>query len=71
MKYGILFEGWELSKIASNLLPLPRMQLVVALPGLQGLPVPDLPLLDADAPEGARLGVMSGPDHGVDTEHVR
>ena len=47
------------------------MQLVVALPGLQGLPVPDLPLLDADAPEGARLGVMSGPDHGVDTEHVR
>ena len=30
-----------------------------------------LPLLDADAPEGARLGVMSGPDHGVDTEHVR
>ena len=44
---------------------------VVLMSGLEGLSVSGLSLLDADAPQGARLGVVPGPDHRVDTEHMR
>ena len=44
---------------------------VVLMPGLQGVSVSGLPLLDADGPQGARLGGVPRPHKGVHAEHAR
>ena len=56
-----------------NLLPLLGMEqpAVVLMPGLEGVSVSGLSLLDADGPQGARLGGMPCPHKGMDTEHAR
>ena len=44
---------------------------MVLMPGLDGVSVSGLPLLDADTPQGARLGGVPRPHQRMDTKHVR
>ena len=70
---GLGGQGLGLGIDNFNLLPLPGMKqpAVVLMPGLQGESVSGLPLLDADGPQGARLGGVPRPHKGVHAEHAR